>query len=112
MFLSKKTYEDLRLEWIKCREEAAILDRVNRQQQTTLDWLMLRVTQLEKERAALLFKMSGVVIETPVISREPVSPIPQNVPVDALPIFDDMGNDAAKKLGIGWKPDGTIDYAL
>jgi hypothetical protein len=103
MWVRRTLYDQVWQEWVKSREEAAIFQRVNEHQQTTMDWLMVRLTQLEKERAALLFKLSGVVIETPVITREPTSPIPQNVPVDALPIFDDMGEEQ--------NPDGSVKYA-
>lgn len=117
MFLHKETYDKIVSDWLEERQQRTVAqekfnvlsDRVTALQ-TTLDWFMVRVTQLEKERAALLMVVTHgeVRIETPVISRDPVSPIPQNAPVDAMDLFTDMGDDKATQLGIGWNDDGTL----
>lgn len=114
MFVTKKVWDlvnNLKVEASEALGRNSELVRRCEAQQTTLDWLTMRVTQLEKERAQLLFMYTGVKVETPVIGTAPTSPIPQNAPLDALPNFDDMGDEAAKKLGIDWDADGRVKYA-
>lgn len=108
MWIDRKVYDVLRLDYTKANEECKALAGSNHSLQTTLDWLMVRVTQLERERQQLLLQYTGVKVEIPVITRQPID---ASVPIDALPNFDDMGDDQAKKLGIGWNKDGTVSYA-
>lgn len=107
MWISRKSYDDLRAEWIKNHEEARVLNQQNTALMTTLDWLRVRVTQLEMERAQLLLNYTGVRIPTPVITR----PAADANPMNQLPNFNDIGDDEAAKLGIGWNPDGTLSYS-
>lgn len=112
MWISQKHYDDLRMEATKCREEARVLADQNRALQNALDWLMQHATQLEKERAALLFRFMDIKIEVPEYA--PARPKPRAVDPN-LPamlgnagLFTDVGDDQAAKMGIGWDPDGTV----
>ena len=75
----------------------------------TLDWLRIRCTQLERERATMIERYTGVKIDVPVIARAPEQTTPEILNEAAM--FDDVGDEVARQLGIGWKLDGTIDYS-
>jgi len=63
--------------WLKEREDAIQL-RVERdaakqtlaQQETTLAWFMHRLTQVESERAKLIFNFTGVKVDAPTYEKE------------------------------------------
>ena len=79
-------------------------------QDAMVDWFRIRLTQLEKERAIMVKNYTGVVLETPVFAKEPeTQPIDQVL--GEVSTFDDVGDEIAKRLGIGWRPDGTLDYS-
>jgi len=74
-----------------------------------VDWFRIRLTQLEKERAQMILRYTGVAIESPVFAKEPEkSPLDQVL--GEVSTFDDVGDEIAAKLGIGWKPDGSLEY--
>jgi hypothetical protein len=105
MFLSRKTYEDLRDDLRRAQARATAVDTANVQLRTHLEWLQVRLTQLEYERAQLLKKYMNLDIPTP--SFEPPSDTPDpNQTMD----FNDMGDDAASALGITYNPDGTLNF--
>lgn len=74
----------------------------------TLDWLRIRCTQLEKERAKMIETYTGVKIDVPVLERAPEQTTPEILNEAAM--FDDVGDEISKKLGISHNPDGTISY--
>jgi len=77
----------------------------NKVLQVNLDWLRVRVNQLEHERAQLLFNYTGVKIAVPQIqvdSGEPVHPLAE------LPSFSDIGDEEAKKQGMSWDAEGHV----
>lgn len=108
MFISRKTYDDLRLNEAKARGQAAELAQERAQLVTTVDWLRIRVTQIEKERAQLLYLYTGVKVPVPEIARMSETP---SSPLHATPNFDDVGDAEALRLGIGYNEDGTLKYA-
>lgn len=113
MFVDRKTYEDLRLDAEKCRVEARVLSEQNRILQTTLDWFRVRMTQVEQERAQLLFNFTGVKVAVPTIEHEmPPGPHRGNVSdiLAAVNHFGDVGDKEAAALGVDWSPDGTLHY--
>ena len=113
MFLDRKTYDDLRLEAEKSRVEARILSNQNAFLQTTLDWMRLRLTQVEQERAQLLFNFTGVKVAVPSIEREtPPGPSRETVSdiLAHVAHFGDVGDAEAAKLGVDWNEDGTVRY--
>ena len=118
MWVDRKTYTEIGLELAKVREEARVLNDQNRTLRTSLEWLMVRVTQLEKERAALVYNYMGVKVEVPDIqpSRPAVRSTPHEVPL-AVPAtlgfagFQDMGDEEAARHGIGWDDEGKVTYS-
>ena len=109
MFISRTHYDDLRLDAAKHSEAARILSEQNRALQTTMDWMRVQINQLSHEKAQLLFNYTGVKIASPEIV--PSAP-PANIEdiLGATAHFDDIGDDAAAKLGIFYNTDGTLRY--
>jgi hypothetical protein len=105
MFLSRKTYEYLRDDLRTAQARAAAFEITNTQLRTHLEWLQVRLTQLEYERAQLLKKYMNLDIPTPTF--EPPSDTPDpNQTMD----FNDMGDEAASALGVSYNPDGTLNF--
>ncbi len=77
-------------------------------QDAMVDWFRIRLTQLEKERAIMVKNYTGVVLETPVFAKEPEKPLDQVL--GEVSTFDDVGDEIAAKMGIGWRADGTLEY--
>lgn len=87
-----------------------------RQQETTLGWFMHRLTQVEQERSKLIFNFTGVKVEAPVYEKadpekDGASMIQRN-PLNALPSFSDVGDEEARRLGIGWDKDGNLEFGV
>ena len=90
-----------------------------RQQQaaltTTNDWLMHRVTQLERERAKMIEVNYGVKLDVPVITHDSAARIAgvgqfsDQVLMQSIN-FDDMGDEEAARQGISWNEDGSLVY--
>lgn len=106
MFLSRKAYDDLRMEWVKAHEEASALNKANAQLNAHIEWMRVRLTQLEFERAQLIQRYMGVVIPTPSFEQPAANAIDPNQTID----FQDIGDKEASRLGIGWNPDGTLKF--
>lgn len=108
MWLDRQTYDDLRLQLAQKHGENVVLNQNYTALMTTLDWLRVRVTQLEMERAQLLWNYTGVKILTPGITRnDPNHPDT----MAQTPSFNDVGDADAAKLGISWNDDGTLVYS-
>jgi hypothetical protein len=73
--------------------------------QAHLEWLRVRLTQLEFERAGLLQKYMGVSVPVPSFEDSGSSPDP-NQTMD----FNDMGDEEAARQGVDWNADGTLSY--
>ncbi len=105
--------------WLKEREDSILL-RLERdtaiaqakQQETTLAWFMHRLTQVERERAQLLFNYTGVKTEAPVYEKDEKIPSGMENPLNALPNFDDVGEMEAMRLGISWDDEGKVVYGV
>lgn len=94
---SKETIVSLRQELSTARLERDILRNQVTTLQVTSDWLRMKVNQLELERAALLEKAYDIKLPAPEIMRRQ-APDPQ---IDLKQFsFDDMGDIAAKTLGL------------
>lgn len=106
MWVNRATFDELHKRLYETTGVNQALERNYTALMTTLDWLRVRVTQLEMERAQLLFNYTGVKVPTPVIARTDERPDP-NI---SLPHFDDMGDVEAARLGVGWNADGTVNY--
>ena len=107
MWINRQTYEHLVFDGVKRNEEARVLDAQNRVLQVNLDWLRVRVNQLEHERAQLLFNYTGVKVAVPEIQRAPETLVH---PLNKLPSFADVGEAEAVRLGIEWDSEGHVVY--
>ncbi len=110
MFISRKHYDDLRLEWAKTHEAARVLSEQNIALQTTIEWMRVQVNQAQHERSHFMHLYSGVTIPPPVIERASAATERISDAMQGLPNFEDLGDVAAAKLGVDWNPDGTIAY--
>lgn len=105
MILSRKVYDDLRDALVKAQVEAAALTQVNAQLNAHIEWMRVRLTQLEFERAQLIKKYMGVDIPTPSFEEPDTHPDPNETFS-----FGDVGDKVAAELGIGWNADGTLNF--
>lgn len=110
MWIDRATFMGLVQGEAKSRGELAALQTRFASQDAMCDWFRIRLTQLEKERAQMILHYTGVAIASPVFAQEPEkSPIDQVLGEAAS--FDDVGDEVAKRLGIGHNPDGTVNYS-
>ena len=77
-------------------------------QQTTNDWLMMRLTQLEHERAVLVQNYMGVKIPVPEIGRAVETVDVEKALRDPGSLFADVGDEEAKRLGLDWDETGAV----
>jgi len=110
MFIKQERFMDLVTSLGKAQgiavEQAARISA----QQASIDWFIVRITQLEKERAQLLFNYTGVKIEVPEIAKAPEPNRDKSLRdlLASTPNFEDLGDEMASKLGVGWNADGTL----
>jgi hypothetical protein len=105
MWITRLAFDSLNAERIKTSEEARVLAHQNNAQQVTLTWALHRVEQLERERAQLLWQYVGIKVQVPVVV--PVEKDPEDV-LGSANLFNDIGDDAAKRLGIEWTGVGEL----
>ena len=108
VWIDRKTYDDLRLNVAKRDAECQVLQQQNTTLTVTLDWLRVRVTQLEMERAQMLWRYTGVKVPVPEIVK--TDGVASN-PMTQTPNFNDVGNAEAAKLGISWDANGELIYS-
>jgi hypothetical protein len=106
MWITRKDYRELIHARAQAYGEAQALERQTLVFTTTLDWLRVRVNQLERERAALLFNQTGIKFPVPEI----VNTSEAKKSLDEAPSFEDPGDEAAAQLGITHALDGTLLY--
>lgn len=110
MWISTAAYLKQREEVLTLQSKCEAITATNVTLKTTLEWLMLRMTQLEAERAQLLWNYMGIKIPVPEIEKDPDVPGVDSA-LNKLPSFDDMGDIEAGKQGIDWAEDGSVTYA-
>jgi hypothetical protein len=108
MWMSRAAFDALQQERFKLQADLTAATQLVAAQKSTLDWLMLRMTQLEAERAKLLWKYMGVSVPVPEMIHEPEPGSSFDNPMNALPSFNDMGDDKAAKSGYGWDAEGNL----
>lgn len=105
MFIKRETFETMRNNRDALYAGYTEQARQIAAQQATIDWLMVRVTQVEKERAQLFERYTGIKLAVPEITRAPETrPHAFDSPVS----FQDIGDAAAGAEGLGWNDDGTL----
>ena len=108
MWISTKLFESLILGKGEAEGRAAELTRSNIALQGTIDWLGVRLTQSEHERAALIANYMGVKVPTFNIEQEQPQTGVGHALNDAMAIFKDMGDEEAKRLGVNWDDSGRV----
>lgn len=109
MWIDRRVFEAMQASAqtaMQSTQEARTLAEQNRALQISLDWMRVRVSQLEHERAQMLYQYMGIKIATPEIVRERPSEEHLN---EALS-FEDVGDKVAGTLGIGWDEHGKVKY--
>jgi len=84
-------------------------------QQVFIDWLCVRVNQLEKERAILFREVTQLPIPVPEIVTNPIRTSADHIAAQqAAQVspdpFQDMGDEAAKRAGIKFDNEGVVVY--
>ena len=112
MFVSRRTFDSVRQtasdEQFKLRTELAAAQSLVAAQKSTVEFLMLRVTQLEAERNKLLWTYTGIKFPELVAAAEPNGASEFDNPINKLPSLEDMGDDQALKDGYGWDSEGNL----
>lgn len=134
MWISRKHYEHLFGALSAARERILQLERMEAGHAATVEWLRTHVNRLETERGILTSERLRVYLPVPSLEREgtaggrrdevpqgevvaglPVDPVTKDVPEDAIAIaqllgsiLDDMGDDAAGRMGIKHDETGHV----
>lgn len=106
MFITRKFYEAL----VIAQTEARILSEQNAILRTNLDNARIRLNQIEKERAAMLYAATGAKVSVPEFVQTPTKASALHNMLSALPPLEDMGDEAAERMGVGWNSDGTLKF--
>lgn len=104
MFISRHVYDEQRVDLLTAQAEHRAVLSQNAQLNAHIEWLQVRLTQVEYERAGLIKRYMG--IDVPVATFEPntdKAPDP-NQTMD----FNDIGDAEAARLGLEWAADGTV----
>ena len=111
MWIDRKIYQEHRDQLVQAQATASAEVAANRALKESLNWLMLRVTQLERERAVFIERMFGVKINVPEIAPAAIVPDPfAEHPLNTMPSWDDMGDEEALRQGVSHTPEGTVQY--
>lgn len=117
MWISREVYQDLKDKVTKAEQRAEAEVVAGRALKETLNWLMVRVTSMEKERAVLLYRMFDIKIPVPELDAAPPpaevlpNPFGANSKLNSLAdLFADMGDAEAAKQGITHDAEGAVIY--
>ena len=111
MFLSRQAYEDLKQRITTAEAEARAQTKANEVLEANMNWFRHRLTQIEAERAVLIYKVMGVKIPAPEFHKEdPIQKFMQDHKhqFTEADIFRDLGDDEARKQGIEWDETGQL----
>jgi hypothetical protein len=110
MWISSSTFETLVKDRFTAEGRATVLELENARLHATLDWLKMLTNRSEQERAQLLYNYTGVKVPVAEIAREEPAKSPLEGQVNAG-LFNDMGDEEAARLGIGWDDKGELAYS-
>lgn len=105
MWISRRAFDTLNAERITAAAEARVLADQNAAYKITMDWMRHRLHQVEQERAHLLKTYMGVAVQVPSFVKP--EPDPDDV-LGGANIFQDIGHEAAERLGIKWDEVGVV----
>lgn len=116
MWINRNVYDNL-------ITENAQLKGANREQArsiatltTSIDWMRVMLTKLDKERVALIENYMGVKVAAMEISAPAAQTRADKEGAAALaaavaPYFTDMGDEEAARQGVSWNAEGEVVYA-
>lgn len=108
MWIPRAEYDELMVRALRANGAAEVLERQVASQKTSMEWMVLRLTQLEHERAQLLYRYMDIKITVPTIELDvPITPESSAIGSD-LPSFNDVGDAEAKRLGLDWDAEGRV----
>ena len=111
MWIDRQVYDQLQKQLIAAQAHVVAETGANKAIRESNNWLMLRVTQLEKERAVFVERMFGVKIAVPEIAPRSLAPDPfASHPLNETFSFEDVGDDAARDQGIDYDSEGKVVY--
>jgi len=93
--VASQALQDLREELVAVRTERDVLKHEILSAKVNADWLRVKVNGLELEKAGLLQKAYNITLPVPEIVRTPQT----SQPFEQFS-FDDIGDEAARKLGL------------
>ena len=109
MWVDRKTWDETRIEEAVQRGAAQELAKQVISLQSMNDWLTVRLTQLEHERAVLISNYMGITVTAPTFQKTPTAGASDYAhPLQTVPSFTDIGDEEAQRLGVDWNPDGTL----
>lgn len=106
MFVTRKFYEEL----VKAQAEARALAEQVAGLKATLEWTRVQLTQVSKERAQLLYASVGAKFAVPEFVQNPASAATGTF-LNDLPSLEDIGDEEATRLGVGWDVEGRVKYS-
>ena len=110
MWLKRELFERLLTEKARAEGAAATLAHRIVAQDASLDWFKVQLTKSEYERAQLIQNYMGVKI--PVMEFTKSEPSDEKLSVEkvlaATVDFSDVGDDAAKAMGLDWDAEGRL----
>ena len=113
MWLSRQAYQDLKDQIVQAQADAAAQRHANDVLEANMNWFRHRLTQIEAERAVLIYKVMGVKIPAPEFHKEdPIQKFMQDHKhqFTEADIFRDLGDDEARKQGISFNEEGQVVY--
>jgi hypothetical protein len=113
MWIKAATFERLMKERYEATGVNIALERMATAQKATIEFMAMRLQQVEHERALLTEKFLGISLPVPVVKNMPslASTITADDLLNSMPSFEDMGDDAAAAEGVSWDETGRIVYA-
>jgi hypothetical protein len=103
MFISKSVYNRLYEEKVTAQADSRALVVQVAQLQSHVEWMQVRMTQIEFERAGLIKRYMGIDVPVATFEAPPDHPDPNETPD-----FNDVGDAEAARLGLEWGLDGTV----
>ncbi len=106
MWISSKTFVEMSDARANAEGRAHTLVNQITALHTTMDWMRVRLNQVEQERADLIEKYMGVKIHVPQI--EPISTTDTSDVLNQSVSFEDIGDEEAARQGIDWDDNGEL----
>ena len=94
MFLSRQAYQDLKDRITTAEAEAKAQVKANEILEANMNWFRHRLTQIEAERAVLIYKVMDVKIPAPEFHKEdPIKRFMDDHKFSETDIFRDLGEN-------------------